>query len=518
VIGARERVAHLLPAALLSIVAFALVLGITDPPGPGLDPDAMSYLGAAESFASKLEYRVPSAGWLSADTTAPLAHFPPGYSTALAIPVRLGMAPMQAARLVQALAAAVTVGTLVLLVGGATTPLAGILLAVALFVMPAMYEVHVSVLSEPLFLACVALTLAAMTLAPDRPLRMGLAAAVGALTRYAGLSLAGAAALWQLARPGPLALRRRRAIAAVLPALVLQSAWVIRTHLVAGSSAIRRIGVYGDLAPTLHEARDTARDWIVPAPEAWGPIPWRGRFALALGVLVVLLAGSAARRARGMSLARRADDRLERAPVDAWRLLRASALLLVCYLAMVAASRLLADAHIPFDERIMSPALMLATVIVATTLGLWWRGGRGVYGVAARIALAAALIAWYAASAGVTYAQASYVQSWGSDFAAAQWQRSALLEWARTKGASAPLYTNWPAAVYFHLHRSARELPVVGDPRELAQLADTVRAHGGRVLAFSVGAPGIVTKEMLLQQPGLRVVDVLDDGVVLAPR
>jgi hypothetical protein len=515
---AREGVARLLPAALLGIVAFTLVLEITEPPSPGLDPDAVAYLGAAESLATNLEYRVPSADWSSADSTAPLAHFPPGYSTALALPVRLGMAPLQAARLVQAIAGAVMVATLVLLVGGATTPLAGILAAVALFVTPAMHDVYVSVLSEPLFLACVVLTLAAMTLAPDRPLRMGIAAALAALTRYAGMSLVGAVALWQLARPGPLALRVRRAFVAVLPALVLEGAWVIRTHYVAGSSAIRRIGVYGDLAPTAHEARDTLRDWIVPALDSWPVVPSRGYVALAVGVLLLLVAGSAGRRARGLSLARRADDRLARAPVDAWRLLRAGALLLVCYLAMIVVSRLVADAHIPFDERILSPAIVLATAIVATALGLWWRGWRGAYGVTARLLLAAALLAWCGLSAAVTYAQASYVRKWGSDFAASEWRRSALLDWARTQGVHTPLYTNWPAAVYFHLHRSARELPASDDPRELAELAATVRAHGGRILAFSVRAPDVVTKETLVAQPGLRVIAALEDGVVLAPR
>lgn len=516
--NARERVARVLPAALLGIVAFALVLEITEPPGPGLDPDAMAYLGAAESLAARGEYRVPSADWASADSTSPLAHFPPGYSTALAIPVRLGMAPMQAARAVQAIAACITVTTLVLLVGGATTPLAGILGALALFAMPAAHEVHVSVLSEPLFLAWLTLTLAAMTLAPDRPLYMGIAAALAAAIRYAGMSVVGAVALWQLARPGPFPLRIRRAAIAVLPAVLMQGAWVARTHHVAGSSAIRRISVYGGLDAALHEARDTLRDWIVPAPDSWGPVPHRGYIAVVAGAVLLLIAASAARRARGVSLARRADDRLEATPVDAWRLLRASGLLLVCYLGMVIMSRLVADAHIPFDARIMSPAFLLATVILATALRLWWRGARGVYGVTARALLAIVLTLWCAASAAVAYAQTSYVRIWGSDFAASEWQRSALLEWARTSGANAPLYANWVAPVYFVLHRPARALPPRGDAHALAAFIDTLRVRGGRVLAFTVPAPDVVTRPALLAQPGLRVVATLEDGVVLAPR
>ena len=149
--------ARILPAALSGIVAFTLVLLITEVPGPGLDPDALSYMGAAESVALHREYRIPLAKWASADSTEPLAHFPPAYPTALALPVRLGMAPAQGARLVEATAAFVTVTALVLLVGAVATTVAGVLLAVALMGMTSMHEVHVSVLSEPLYLASLVL-------------------------------------------------------------------------------------------------------------------------------------------------------------------------------------------------------------------------------------------------------------------------------------------------------------------------------------------------------------------------
>ena len=156
------QIARWLAPVLLGIVAFALVLQITDPPGPGLDPDALAYMGSAESFARLGEFRAPTARWWSSDSTAALAHFPPGFATALAVPVRLGMDPMQGARLVQALCAFVIVTTLVLLVSEAAAPVAAVLLATALFSMASMHEVHVSVLSEPLFLALLVLALFAM--------------------------------------------------------------------------------------------------------------------------------------------------------------------------------------------------------------------------------------------------------------------------------------------------------------------------------------------------------------------
>jgi hypothetical protein len=513
-----ERVAARFPAALLGIVAFALVLGITDPPGPGLDPDALQYMGAAESVAAHLEYRVPITSWSSADSSAPLAHFPPGYSTALAIPVRLGMTPPQAARLVEALAAGITVSTLVLLVGSATTPLAGILLAVALFATAAMHEVHVSVLSEPLFLACLALTLAAMTWAPDRPLRAGIPAALGALTRYAGVALIGAVVLWQLLQRAPLATRLRRAVLALLPALLLQGVWVLRTRRTAGgTSAIRHFALYGDIGPTLRQGATTLRDWLIPDPDAWGeaePIPYRGRLALAAGVVLLALVTLGVREAWRASRpsAERGDEEIAR--LDAWRLIAACGVLLVCYLGMIVVSRLVADANIPFDERILSPCLLLMMTIAATTLALWWRATRSVL---ARVVVCGALLTWWAASASVTHDNAKYALDWGSDLAGQQWRRSEVLEWARTSGAHHPLYTNWPAAVYFHLHRPSHEIPRRDDARALAAFPDTLRVRDGRVLAFTVPGEDLVTPESLVRQRGLRVVAKLRDGVVLAP-
>lgn len=497
------RPAVLLSALLLGAAAFVLVLAVTDPPGPGLDPDSLSYMGAAQSLADHLEYRIPSAAWTSADSTAPLAHFPPGYSSLLAVPVRLGMAPVQAARLVNALAAFATITVLVLLLAGAGMPLTGVLLALALFTMDAMAEVHLSVLSEPVFLLCVALTLAALVRAPDRPLRAGVPSALGAITRYAGLALVGAAVLWSLVRPAPIVTRLRRAAIALLPTLVVQGAWVLRTHHIAGPTSIRRFSLYGDLQPTLDQGAETMSRWLIPDP-GWtdDAIPYRGRIALAAGILLVALVMAGVQRGR-------------RTPVEAFatRLLAAGTLLLVFYAGMIVASRLVADAAIPFDQRILAPGLLLATVLVATGTTLWWRNAR----MPSRAVVAGALVVWAAAGAAVVWRDARYALEWGSDFAGAEWRSSELLEWGRTPGARHPLYTNWPAAVYFHLQRPARDVPPGDDAHALAAFADTLCARDGRVLVFTVPAPDLATDVALGRQDGLRVLQHFRDGIVLAP-
>ena len=513
----RLRISHLLVAAILGVLAFTLVLIVTDPPGPGLDPDAMAYLGAAQSVAHGAGYRIPAAGWRRPDSSAALTHFPPGYSTALALPVRLGMAPPQAARLIQAVAAAITVGTTALLVAGATTVAAGALAGVALLAMPAMALVHLSVLSEPLFLACTILVLAAMAAPRPRPVRTGVAAALGALTRYAGLALVGAAMLWAMAEPGTARERLRRALLALLPAALLQGAWMLRTRLLHEPAEIRRLALYGRLGPTLVQGGATLRDWLVPDPDAWSdPLPYRPALALAVAFVVTSLVvlGTRSALAGRRDPARTVDaPPAARAPL---RLLAASALVLACYLGLLLVSRLLADPGIPFDERILAPALLVATVAIATATAVWWRATPRVL---PRVALAVALCGWAVAAAATTGQEAAYALDWGSDFAGEQWRRSELLDWARTAGATHPLYSNWPAAVYFHLHRAGHYIPTAREgAAALGAFADTLRARDGRALVFASADVDYLTVAQLRAAPGLEVVAELEDGLVLRAR
>jgi hypothetical protein len=517
----RLPLARWLAPVLLGVVAFALALALTDPPNPGIDPDALAYVGSAESFALHGEFRIPTAHWPASDSTSALSHFPPGFSTAIALPVRAGMDPVQGARLVQATAAFLTVATLAFLVGEATAPLAGILLATSLFAMSAMYVVHLSVLSEPLFLAFLALTLAAMVKCDDRPWLAGLWAALAAMTRYAGISAVGAVALWSVARKGTLGERLRRGVWAVLPAVVLQGVWFVRTKLVASASSIREIALYGNLGASFRQGAATLVAWLVPdADGALDPadaMPHRGAIAAVAGVLLVVIVLTGAWRARGPRAIVRdgaSRDANEPGSSDALRLLAAATLLLVCYLGLLLASRIIADPGIPFDERILAPVIVLCTTIAATGIALWWRSTRAEL---PKIALCGALLGWWFGAASVTWIEASYVMAWGSDFAADQWRRSELLEWGRTHGNGHPLYSNWPVVPYFYLGRAARDVPRLNERDSLSMFADSVRAHDARVLAFDTPGIEYMTVDSLAKAPGLRLVARLRDGAVFGP-
>ena len=196
------------------------------------------------------------------------------------------------------------------------------------------------------------------------------------------------------------------------------------------------------------------------------------------------------------------------------RLLGASGLLVACYCGVVIVSRLFADPGIPFDERIFAPVFLLLATMVATGAALWWTSTSSVL---PRIALFGALLAWWLAAGSVTQDEAQYALDVGSDFAGEAWRRSELLDWARTEGASHPLYTNWPAVLYFYVHRASRDVPLRTESARMAAFVDTVRAHDGRIIEFSAPGPEYVTVDSLRRAAGLRVIAEHEDGVVLAP-
>ncbi|MBA3672642.1 MAG: hypothetical protein H0W68_11575, partial [Gemmatimonadaceae bacterium] len=393
-----------------------------------------------------------------------------------------------------------------------------LLLVAALGAMTSMHEVHASVLSEPLFLACLALVLAALARRPDDPWRAGIPAAVAMLTRYAGAALVGATVLWMLVRPGRLRDRLRRATFAALPAMVLQGAWVVRTQRLAGTRAIRKIALYGDLGPTFRQGVNTLVAWLVPdalANDA-DAIRWRGALAVGAGVAL------AAMTIHGLWEARVASRGYETPESDtpararvAMRTATAAALLVVCYLAIVLVSRLLADPMIPLDERLLAPAILLVTVVIAIGTDWWLRARRT---VPTRAVVVAALLVWWLGAFSATRLEARWALSHGSDFAGEEWRRSELLAWARDSAASRPLYTNWPAAIFFHWHRASHVLPKRGaSSRELRAFGDTVRARGAVVLQFATESAEYVTTKDLLRT-GLHLIAELDDGTVWGRR
>jgi hypothetical protein len=489
--GSRARKSAWLALAF-GVGAFVLVFAITSGAGPGLDPDAMAYLGAATSMAQQGTLRVPSSQWDAEDSTSALTTWPPAFSIAMAMPRAVGVGSLLSARIVNAVAAFITATVLFLLFGGAAGIVAAVCGVAAVFATTAIVGVHLSVLSEPLFLACLALTLAAMVGGGARPLVAGIPAALAAMVRYAGVCAPAAVVLWFFFS-GRKSLRARitdAAEAAVVPAIVI-AGWLLRSMRVGDSSGSPELALNGNFGPTFREATQTFAEWLAPGMHP--PIAQLiVALALAIGVAAAVVNG------------------VRRCGAPTHTFLRADALLLSCYLFVLVSARVLVGGAIPFDFRLLAPAILLAegaiVVAVARYLAGATRNGR-------RIVITACAL-WFAASLAQSARDASDAITDGYDFASSDWRESPTLEWVRSRSAGRTLFSNWPAAIYFGTSRIARDIPQSLDSADLRKFGEILERSHGALVAFSSQNPDYPPGNSIARALGLAEAGQFSDGTV----
>jgi hypothetical protein len=499
-------------------LAAATVFAIgTTAPGPGLDPDAQSYLGAAISLARSGSYRVPTSSWAVADTSEPLTHFPPGFSTLIAAPIALGVSPLQAGRMVVVVAAGATWAGLVALIALAAGVRTGLIVGLAALCTPALVTLHLSILSEPPFLTALVVVLAGMwalseSPAPWRAFATGLGLAGAVMLRYVGVSLGVAAVWWGVigqarARLSP-PQRAGRAALLVAPAAATLVPWLLRSVHVGGPASVRQFGAYGDLGATARDGLETIAAWIVPV----GIGSWRFAVAGLVLVGVGLMARSVWQR-----VSRTAAGNGETAPAvvavrRAERLLAIIGSVAGAYVTFIITSRVLADPNIPFDERILAPVLLLGEIAIALVIGIWWRGRRRL----TRVAVAVGVLAWFVASGVVSVQRIAFARDDGNDFAGSDWRDSPTIAWVRSPrgGGQRTLYSNWPAALYFQAHRSSHDLPATLDRLALHRFRERLARSHGVVVGFTTASPDVASPDSVARLLGLRQIARFDDGSV----
>ncbi len=487
------------PALALGLLAGVYAFWLTAAPGPGLEPDSMSYVGAAESLVRHGTLRVPWTHWSTPDSTSPLSDFPPGFSVAIAVPLAAGVPRVLAARWVMVVSFAVAAGVLAALVADVAGPVAAVLGTGIMLATPAVLGVNTIVLSEPLFFAVLALTLHQMVTAPERAWRYGLLAGLGGLVRYAGVAVICAAGLWgwAFAGPGDWRARLRRAAAAGLPGIALQALWVMRTDLEGGDTPHTSFDLYGGLGRAIRGGLGTVCAWLVPAVPASAI---RGVIALAIFVLIVTVCRAAVR------------------PPEASgprRLLAAVALIIVCYVGVLVYSRLMVGAGIEFDQRILAPVFTLAAVVVAAAVGVRWRSCSTVV----RVATAAVVVGWLTLALRADAAAVRALRDEGYGYEAPDWQDSDFAFWLRSPqgGQRYQLFTNDPAAAYFLTGRPARLLPASLDAETVHTFATVMKARHGAVLGFESYFDDVAPPESLAVRLGLREAIRFDYGAAWIP-
>ncbi|MGI8509854.1 MAG: hypothetical protein ACR2MQ_11065 [Gemmatimonadaceae bacterium] len=461
----------------------------------------MAYIGVATSLIRRGELRVPTGVWNRPDSTSALSLWPPGYPMLMAGPIWAGASPIQSARWVNIVAASVTAATIVLLVGSAAGTGAGAVAALVVFATQSVFDVHLSVLSEPVFLALIVGTLAAMTVARDRLLLLGLLATAAVMVRYAGAAVPAAVVTWTLLDERyDYGRRFRRAmVVALVPAVVI-AGWLFRTALAHDRHATPELSVYGGWSTTVHQAGDTALNWLAPG---LNNSALQIAIAILAAVAIVVYITATVRETAG---SRRRQLRQGRVGM----LIGAAMMLSFWYVAMLVGSRTFVGGTIPFDGRILAPLMMLVEIATVTGIAYWWRA----YHRPMRLAIGLLGAVWLVAAALVTENDAVYAVTEGSDFASGSWRNSPLVGWVRAHGNGRILYSNWPPAVYFHAGRIARQLPDSSDPGDMAGFLKALRANGGYVVGFDAHSPDVIAPAELARRLSLHEVARTTDGAV----
>ncbi|MGH7532484.1 MAG: hypothetical protein ACREL4_04240 [Gemmatimonadales bacterium] len=443
---------------LAGLVAMVLALWISRRPGPAIAPDSVSYLGAAVSLARHGTLRAPFSEWDDADSTSSLTDYAPGYAVALAVPIATGISPSTAARWIQALALGAST-TMVLLLLLELDGIAGALIGLPLLILPAaLTDIHLWILSEPLFIAFTVGTLAMMTRRPDRPVAYGVLAALGNLVRFAGVSLVGAVTLWAVSRPGTRRERLVRGSLAAAPGIALHLWWSVQGMSPAGGiGGLMTAGLMG----TLREGLVTTVAWLAPIHV---PSPWHLGLAVAVAIALPLMAW-----------------RVWRSPTAPSRpLLGASALFGGCYIVMLLTARVLVAPDLPFDSRILAPLFVVLSIAFAAVLAVGWRDRS----VASRSVIVIAVALWSAGAATHDVGTVRQARRFGLGYESSEWQRSPIANWLRTRGTQLTIYTSDPAGTWAITRRPARFFPSALTPDTVAAFAAAFRARPSALVSL----------------------------------
>jgi 4-amino-4-deoxy-L-arabinose transferase-like glycosyltransferase len=487
----RSNLVFLFILGLIAAAAVRVLLYST-PEGLSLSDDSIAYIAGARSILAGKGYRE---AWLASN--GPVTHFPPGFSSVLALVGLSGLDPLRGTRFVNSLlfgANAFLLGV----IGWRMTKSqsAGVVLAVLFAVNASLLRAHAAAMSEPLYIF---FSLAAFlafsryfSLKDEGRIWLVLTACLTAfayLTRYAGLALLATfiAALILLHDDW----RRRLTDAGVFLASALpwMLAWSVRNKLVADSATNRTLVYHPLTAENIQLGLYNFSEFFIPLEE------WRKALiqipnffpillsALAVGLLTWI--GT-----RGLQKFLRPETK--RPEILSFT----NGLYFFVYLASIVASMMLFDASTKFRLRILAPVYVsLLVLLVFAGMWLWNRRARVWRAIVILLGVFVISLSVYETAAVV-----ADLHKGGQGYASFKWYDSEAMAFLRELPEGIRIYTNQPGAVYLYTGRPTYVLPdtidpVTGLPRPaydegVARLRESVLSGKAVLALFKVGAEG----------------------------
>ncbi len=459
-----------LPLILLAIFGIFLVLYAT-PEGLGLSDDSIAYIAGARSLLSGQGYRE---AWLASNQ--PVTHFPPAFSSILALIGISGLDPLRAARFLNALLFGANTFLLGVIGWRMTkSQIAGMILALLFVVNASMFRVHAVAMSEPLYIF---FSLAAFLAFPSplAPLPKGegnslpssrggragdegwlviagILTALAYLTRYAGLALLATFLLTLILLQDNWKKRLTGAGIFLVSFLPLALAWSVRNKLVADNATNRTLVYHPLSAENIKTGIYNFSEFFIPV-ETWRRtlIKNPNLFFVALAILgIIILVWVAYKGLKKFSQPSIATPEI---------LSFTSGLYIFAYLASIISSMLLFDASTKFKLRINSP-VYVSLLILFVYLGFWlWQKHALVFrGLVVTIAAFVFIL-----SINETYGVVAQLHKSGQGYASFQWYDSAAMDFLSKLPKGTRIYTNQPGPVYLYTNRPCYVLPDLVDP------------------------------------------------------
>lgn len=471
---------------LLALSGTFLILYAT-PQGMGLFDDSIAYIAGARSILSGQGYRE---AWLASNQ--PVTHFPPGFSTVLALVGLSGLDPLRGTRLVNALIFGVNIFLLGIIGWRMTkSKIAGIALAVLLLVNGQLFRVHTTAMSEPLYIF---FTLAAFLsfwhyfsideqsestaksaknakekrLSTLRVFRgsngllliTAILTAFAYLTRYAGLALL-ATFLVSLFILHPTWKQRLTRAGIFLAGFVpFALAWSIRNRLLADNATNRTLVYHPITAENIQLGISNFATFILPVEE------WRKALIkvpnLFVSIFIILIL------VLFIWVIFKGLKKFLKPNVETPEVLSfISVLYIFGYLASIISSMTLFDASTKFQLRIVAP-MYVSLLIMLVYLGwrLWQEGATSSRFTfyASRITFFIILMYTFTSSIFNFTDTLTQLRKGGQGYASFQWFDAEAVKFLQTLPAGTRIYSNETAPVYLYTNRPGYVLPDLIDP------------------------------------------------------
>jgi 4-amino-4-deoxy-L-arabinose transferase-like glycosyltransferase len=500
---------------LLALLAVTIHLTASLRWGLGVSHDSVFYLSAARNLLDGNGLQWPSGG----ATLKPLVHFPPLYPIALSLVSFLIGDINQGAIWISAIFFGVNVLLIAILIYlGTRSYIASLIGGLIGLFSPILLEIHLDMMSEPLYLTCALTALGMMVVYIKSQKRWqffvaALASSLAFLTRYVGVSVVAtgciALLLWFPGR-----MKRKLWVAsgygfiAVLPSVI----WYVRNYLLTGSFTNRVLSYHPISFTQWKEGAVALASWMLPVE-----IPFRIRFI----VIAIVLLGIGGLLVWKVIHVWHAENRQASQDI---RPIQVLILHGVIYSIGLLFSLTFTDASTRLNNRILSP--LLAVVLILSVVGLTWVITRirlrsisvsNVFG----FTLSMAMICVYAVQSAFLIED---VRQYGRGFNGEPWRNSQVIERVSALDQEVILYSNEAFSLYYLTEISAYWVPEKYDPvkaeirhnyEELMKaMHDDLSRYNSALVLFHPDSLKQGTASLEELTSGLVKVFEADDGVI----